>query len=287
MKKIRAIRRESGFSLISLMIASAIGIFLIGGAGKIYLDSKNAFTARSAVAAVTESSRFALQDLRRYLVMAGRGIGEDEDNPAAYDDPDNFLRTFPGVDVDNSDAAATTGIINEDDNGNSVVAVRYATGPRPCGEEGGPISNSPHTVRFYRNDSGALMCQSIETVGGVLDTANMYERPLLTGVVSMRALYGVDTDIGRDEDQIANQYLTATEVENGGLWISVVSIRIGVVISSDTEELPYAYQPAAAEPIGLLGMEVPASALDTSHAFKASSTTISFRNLNTTGMKRQ
>jgi type IV pilus assembly protein PilW len=284
MKTIRANHRQAGFSLLSLLIASAIGLFLIGGAGKIYLDSKNAFTARSAVAAVAESSRFALQDLRRYLVMAGRGIGENVDDPDAYAGADNFLRTFPAVDVDHSVAAATTGIINEDSSGNSVVAVRYAAGPSPCGEEGGPIGTT-HTVRFYRSDDGELMCQSIETVGGALDTANMYERPLMSGVVSMRVLYGVDTDIGSAEDQIANQYLTATEVENAGLWISVVSIRIGMVISSDTAELPYAYQPDVPDQLGLLGMDVDAT--DTSHAYKASSTTISLRNLNTTGMMRQ
>jgi type IV pilus assembly protein PilW len=275
--------REAGFSLISLMIASAIGIFLIGGAGKIYLDSKSAFTARSAVAAVAESSRFALRDFRRNLAMAGRGNGEDQDGPDAYDAPDNNHRTFPGVDPDNSVAATTTGIINEDSNNNSVVAIRYAAGPTPC-RQGGVI-NTTHTVRFYRNDEGQLICQSIETVGGVLDTANMYERPILTGLVSMRVLYGVDTDVGSLEDQVANQYLTATEVENNDLWISVVAIRVGMVISSDTEELPYPYRPAVPEQLGLMGMDVDAP--DTSHAFKAISTTISLRNLNTIGMMRQ
>ncbi|MBT3055791.1 MAG: PilW family protein [Candidatus Thiodiazotropha sp. (ex Codakia orbicularis)] len=279
----RTIPRQAGFSLVSLLISSAIGVFLIGGAGKIYLDSKNAFTARSAIAAATESSRFAMQDFRRYLVMAGRGIGENEDSPETYSAADNNLRTFPAMNPDNSVASSTTGIIDQDNNGNSVIAVRYAIGPTPCGQ-GGTINNT-HTIRFYRNNEGQLMCQSIETIAGTLDTANQYERPLLSGVVSMQALYGVDTDTGPAEDQIANQYLTATEVENAGLWISVVSIRIGIVISSDTEELPYTYRPATAEPMGLLGMDVPTP--DNSHAYKATSTTITFRNLNTISMSRQ
>jgi type IV pilus assembly protein PilW len=274
--------KQAGFSLISLMIASAIGIFLIGGAGKIYIDSKSAFTARSAFAVVAENSRFALQDLRRYLVMAGRGILEKGDSDYSAAD-DNNLRTFPALEAENSVASSTTGIINQDSNGNSAIAVRYSVGPAPCGE-GGRIS-TPHTVRYYRNDAGVLVCQSIETVGGALDTANMYERELLSGVFSMRALYGVDTDIGDLEDKIANQYLTATEVENGGLWMSVVSIRIGLVISSDTAELPYSYQPADAEQMGLLGMDVEAP--DTSHAFKVASATISLRNLNSLSMDKQ
>jgi type IV pilus assembly protein PilW len=277
--------KQTGFSIISLMIASAIGIFLVGGAGKIYLDSKNAFTARSAIATVSESSRFARQDLRRYLVMAGRGIGERDDDPDDYIAPDNNLRTFPALDPDNSVASATTGIIDEDSNGNSVVAVRYAEGLTPCGQGG--LINTTHTVRFYRDNNGQLMCQSIETVGGLLDTDNMFERPLLSGVITMRALYGVDTDVGPAEDQIANQYLTATEVDDADLWISVVSIRIGLVLSSDSEELPYPYQPAVPEEKSLLGMEVPIGSMDTSHVFKSVSTTITFRNLNSLGMSRQ
>jgi hypothetical protein len=218
--------------------------------------------------------------------MAGNGIGERDDDPEDYANPiDNNLRTFPAVDPDNSVASATTGIIDQDNNGNSAVAVRYAQGPTPCGQ-GGTIDTT-HTVRFYRDDNGQLMCQSIQTVDGILDTANMYERPLLSGVLSMRALYGVDTDVGSAEDQIANQYLTATEVDDAGLWISVVSIRIGMVISSDTEELPYTYQPAVPEEKSLLGMEIPLASMDTSHVFKSVSTTITFRNLNSLGMSRQ
>ncbi|MEW8460323.1 MAG: PilW family protein [Candidatus Thiodiazotropha endolucinida] len=226
----RTIHRQAGFSIISLMIASAIGLFLIGGAGKIYLDSKDAFTARSAAATAAESSRFALQDLRRYLVMAGRGIIEQDDSPDAYSATDNNLRTYPAVDPDNSVASATTGIIDQDIDGNSAVAVRYAVGPPPCGE-------------------------------------------------------GDRIDTGSAEDQIANQYLTATEVDNAGLWISVVSIRIGLVISSDTQELPNAYQPHDVERMNVLGMEV--FAPDTSHAYKAVNATISLRNLNSIGMSRQ
>ncbi len=278
----RTIHSQAGFSLISLMIASAIGVFLIGGAGKIYIDSKNAFNARSAIAAAAESSRFATQDLRRYLVMAGRGLLEKDDS-SYTSGVDNNIRTFPALETDNSVAALTTGIIDQDNNDNSAVAVRYAAGPKPCGQPG--RITTTHTVRFYRNNDGELVCQSIETVAGVLDTANMYERPMVSGVVSMRVLYGVDTDPESDPDNIANQYLTATEVDDAGLWMSVVAIRVGLIASSGSEELPYTYQPADPEELGILGMDVPNT--DTSHVFKASSTTIVLRNLNTTKMQKQ
>ncbi|MES9825164.1 MAG: PilW family protein [Candidatus Thiodiazotropha endolucinida] len=271
----KALHRQAGFSIISLMIASAIGIFLIGGAGKIYLDSKNAFNARSAIATASEGARFAVQDFRRYLVMAGRGIREQNDNADVYEAAaDNNLRTFPAVDPDNTVAATSTGIIDIDSNNSSAVAVRYTEGPSPCGQ-GGTI-NTTHTVRFYRNDQFELVCQDIETVGGVLDTANAFEREMVSGVINMRALYGVDTDA----DGVANQYLTATEVTNANRWVNVVTIRIGLVTSSDTEELPYTYRPATEDELRVLGMEMPAP--NTSQSFKTANVTIMLRNLNTT-----
>ncbi|MEW8505205.1 MAG: PilW family protein [Candidatus Thiodiazotropha sp.] len=271
---IRTTRKQAGLSIISLMIASAIGVFLMGGAGKIYLDSKNAFVARSTIAAAAESSRFAVQDLRRNLVMAGRGITEQNDNPGVYNLADNNLRTFPGVDADGTVAANSTGIIDIDSNNSSAVAIRYASGPAPCGQDG--TIDTTHTVRYYRNSDAELMCQAIETVAGALNVGGAFERAMASGVVFMRALYGVDTDA----DGVANQYLTATEVDNAGRWVNVVTIRIGMVTSSDNEELPYVYRPETAEQMSVLGMEHTAD--DTSHSFKTASATIALRNLNTT-----
>ncbi|MEW8497517.1 MAG: hypothetical protein AB2699_03345, partial [Candidatus Thiodiazotropha taylori] len=153
MKSLSNIRRQSGVSLISLMIASAIGFFIIGGAGKVYVDSKNTFNARSAIAAATENYRFAFQDMRRVLVMAGRGIIPENDSDTTYSTTDNGLRTFPEI--------GTDGIQDIDANGSSVVAVRYASGPAPCGLAGtlGGDAADTITVRFYLNTDGDLICE--------------------------------------------------------------------------------------------------------------------------------
>ncbi|MCU7932681.1 MAG: PilW family protein [Candidatus Thiodiazotropha sp. (ex Codakia rugifera)] len=250
------VKKQAGLSIISLLIASSIGVFLIGGAGKVYVDSKSTFTARSAITAATESTRFAIQDLRRTLFMAGRNISESSDGPSAYAAADNGARTFPAVDDPD-------GIIDADTNGSSVIAIRYAGGPAPCGQAG--TISATRTVRFYRDDNANLICQVVETD---------FAQPLVSGIVAMRALYGVDTDA----DDIANQYLTATEVEAANRWLNIVSIRIGIITSSgDGAELPPRYRPAAAEELDLLGMTF--TAPDTSHFYKSASTTISLRNL--------
>ncbi|MCU7865594.1 MAG: PilW family protein [Candidatus Thiodiazotropha sp. (ex Lucinoma borealis)] len=252
-------RKQAGFSIISLMIASAIGLFLIGGAGKVYVNSKNAFTARSAIAAATEGARFSIQDMRRTIVMAGRGVTEQDDNPGVYALPDNGRRTFPTIDPVN-------GIVDVDSNGSSIIAIRYAEGPAPCGQ-GGTISTTK-TARFLIDNNGNLVCQVLE---------DNYAQPLVSGLISMRALYGIDTDA----DDIANQYLTANLVDFNGFWPNVVSIRIALISSSgNAVELPTIYRPAANEQIDLMGMSI--TAPDNFHVFKTASTTISLRNMHTT-----
>ncbi|MEW8498336.1 MAG: hypothetical protein AB2699_07490, partial [Candidatus Thiodiazotropha taylori] len=92
-------------------------------------------------------------DMRRVLVMAGRGIIPENDNDSTYGVTDNGLRTFPEI--------STDGIQDIDSNGSSVIAVRYASGPAPCGLAGtlgGTVADTI-TVRFYLNADGDLICE--------------------------------------------------------------------------------------------------------------------------------
>jgi type IV pilus assembly protein PilW len=252
-------RKQAGFSILSLMIASTIGLFLISGAGKVYLDSKNAFNARSAIASATEKSRFIIQDLRRTLVMAGRGIPQSVDNLDAYAGDDNNQRTFPAV--------GTGGILHTDGNGSSVIAIRYAEGTAPCGI-GGNLNGVTSTVRFYRDNDNNLICEA--NIGGTVTT-----ELLASDILMMRALYGINMDAN---DITADHYLTADELAPES-WNYVVAIRIGFVTSSgDSDLLPAMYQPSAPEELDVLGMTF--TAPDTAHFYQTASTTISFRNRN-------
>ncbi|MCU7882781.1 MAG: PilW family protein [Candidatus Thiodiazotropha sp. (ex Lucinoma annulata)] len=265
-------QHQTGFSIVSLMIASAIGIFLIGGAGKVYIDSKNTFNARSAVAAATENYRYAFQDMRRTLVMAGRGVSPSDDGADSYGGTDNGLRTFPAVDG-NPDGIVSGVIVSGSTwdplpENSSIIAVRYASGPAPCGLADDTLDLGTVTVRFSVNDEGNLICQVFQ--GG----NQLIAQPLVSGIAQMRALYGLDGD---DADGVANRYLTADQVGEAN-WVKVVSIRIGLVVQSgDDQALPAPFRPDTEDELDLLGSTF--TAQDTHHVYKAASTTISLRNL--------
>jgi type IV pilus assembly protein PilW len=64
-------RKQSGFSLVELMVGMVLGLMLIAGAVSIYLASKRSYVEVEQVAALTESARFAEQLMGDSLRHAG------------------------------------------------------------------------------------------------------------------------------------------------------------------------------------------------------------------------
>lgn len=268
---------QAGFSLLSLMIASAIGLFVVGGIGKIYIDSKNAFNTRSALSATTEKYRFAFQEMRRALIMAGRGIPTSADSPIAYREgqQDSGTRTFPTTDCGDRAECIVSGSSGPREEWtpapeeSSVVSVRYAAGPAPCGITDDTMDAGTVTVSFLVDEEGDLNCKVFQ------NNVSIQSQPIASDIAQMRVLYGIDTD--PEPDGVANSYLTADQVAPQD-WLNVVSIRIGLVVSSGTGfELPWPYQPESPERLDLLGDTF--TAPDSHYIYKSVNTTISLRNL--------
>ena len=253
-------RRCNGFSLVSLMIAIVIGLFIIGAAGQVYVQSKSSFNARAAVSAVSENGRFAIQDIRRVLAMAGMNI-------TASEDVSTIKRAIPPRDTDTTGTNTYEGSATDSD----IVAVRYRRGPTCYGYIDKLLDDDPVTIRFLvENDQ--LMCEKIETAGG---TVTRNKQPLVSGVKLMKGLYGVDDTA----DGYANRYLTAKQVELESKWRNIVSMRVGVVVDSAEQSQPVDMRSGTAQTLSLLGMDYTVPAND-EKLYKVFTTTVQLRNLN-------
>lgn len=265
--------KQQGMSLLSLMVAVAIGIFLVGAILKIYVDSKNTFNVRNVVAAVYENQRFALDDIRRILIMTGRDIRKLED-----EFPNR--RPFPAV--------AAGGIVDGGVSGSDVIAIRYRRGPS-CGTyQAVAMTNRPTMVRFLVNNNKELVCEMTTYSGG---SATTTPRILVSGIEMLKVLYGVD-DNG---DGYTDSYLTASQLDSfspssgAPPWAAVTTMRIGIISSSD-DELPAGARPDTAEAVSILGMTYPdpdtGGTLETSRLYRVASTTIALRNISN-GLERE
>ena len=97
--KALTMRRQSGLTLVELMVALAIGSFLIIGTIQIYNQSRQSFAVNESIARVQETAQFAMDtieaDLRmasnwgrnsRGLAVEGRSLVGD-DNPTGLTEP--------------------------------------------------------------------------------------------------------------------------------------------------------------------------------------------------------
>ena len=64
-------RRLGGFTLVEILIAVAIGLFLTAGLIQVYLANKQTYRFNEALARIQENGRFALQRIAADLRMAG------------------------------------------------------------------------------------------------------------------------------------------------------------------------------------------------------------------------
>ncbi len=137
--------KQSGLTLIELMVALAIGSFLMIGAIQIYNQSRQAFVINESIARVQETAQFAMDtieaDLRmasnwgrnsRGLAVEGRSIiGDDNPNglpqPAGNCSNDWALNLAMPIDGNNNAYALLCATTGGDQVNSDVVTIRRAS----------------------------------------------------------------------------------------------------------------------------------------------------------------
>jgi len=71
MKTMSPFHRQRGLSLIELMVALVISLFLLGGVVQVYIANKSTYRFSEAMSRIQESARYALDTMARDLRMAG------------------------------------------------------------------------------------------------------------------------------------------------------------------------------------------------------------------------
>ncbi|WP_338414294.1 PilW family protein [uncultured Sphaerotilus sp.] len=87
-----------GVTMVELLVAMALGLFLVGVMGTIFLGSKSTFQAQNHVSRLQESARFTVDTLSGDLRMSGfrgcRGVGASTPLTNLLNTPTGFLYNF-------------------------------------------------------------------------------------------------------------------------------------------------------------------------------------------------
>ena len=211
---------QDGFTLIELMIALLIGLFLAGGLLVLVQDNRRVFGNQNQLAQLQDSERLALSMMTDVIQMAGYFP-----DPTSNSAQSTMLAT-----------TATTP---------AMVAGQALTGQYSAAVPGDSI-----TVRYTTSGSdGILTCTGTSSTGAILTYINTFSvvknaagvgqlvctrengvlYPLINGVENLSVTYGVNTTgSGNNVDS----YQNADQVTAASNWSNVISLQIELTFAN-------------------------------------------------------
>lgn len=138
----RTVQKENGFSLVELMIALVLGLFLIGSVSLLYVSTRATAIDAEALSRIQENVRFAAD----YLVRDIRTAGFDDVGDLSVGDVTQIDKFARILDLDDNP-------LDLDDN--PALRIRYA-GRGHCGAR---FKNFEVVQNTYRVEDGTLLCE--------------------------------------------------------------------------------------------------------------------------------
>jgi type IV pilus assembly protein PilW len=205
-----------GFTLLELMIAMTIGLFLAGALITVVETNKTVFVNQNQLEQMQDSQRMAMTMMTDVVQSAGYF-------------PQPWVNTLGGTLTASGSFAnsqAITGTYAAVAPGDTL-SVRYMTAPQDGILNCSGLSNTNAVGGaniLYVNQfavlpgvpSGQLQC-----------TMNGTAYNLVSGVTNLSVMYGVKTNVGAPGNNV-DTYMTATQVTAGGYWQSIISVQISL-----------------------------------------------------------
>ncbi|MCF6188845.1 MAG: PilW family protein [Cocleimonas sp.] len=233
-------KQQAGLSLIELLIAMLIGLFLLTGIATSYLSSKKNSNTRDELTTLEDNGRLALEVLSGVLEHTGyTPINAGILNPPFITNDTQVVSAACGAGnsvegignfatritkdgaLDGTTGDAITVMYNADNrvftdcSGGQLPVACQAS---PAGAAAGTPSVATRIYNAFYLDSGELRC------AGSRDSS---VQVIADGVENMQFMYGLDTT----DDGRVDKYVNASNV--GAFWNSVVSVQVAILVSSN------------------------------------------------------
>jgi type IV pilus assembly protein PilW len=210
---------ERGLTLIEMMIAILIGLFLTGGLLTLVQAMKRTSLNQSGLSQLQDNERMAMTLITDVIKSTGYYPNPVLNTLAAsfpvknYNANANF--TFAGQALVGTGALAA---------GSNIITSRYLTTGNDniincTGNPSGVGVAATFVNTFSLDGNGNLQCTLIVNNGQPTTV------PLISGISNMQIYYGVQTNGGAATNSV-DTYMDAPTVTAGNYWNSVKSIRI-------------------------------------------------------------
>ncbi len=228
-------KQQTGLSLIELLIAMLIGLFLLTGIATSYLSSKKNSNTRDEFTLLEDNGRLALEVLSGVLEHTGyTPINAGILNPPFITNDTQVVSAACGTgnSVENTGIFSTR--ITQDNIAGDAITVMYNADNRVFTDCSGgqlPVACqvSPVGVAAGTPSTATRIYNAFYLQGGELRCAGSRDsnvQVIADGIENMQFLYGLDTT----DDGRVDKYVNATNV--GAFWNSVVSVQVAILVSS-------------------------------------------------------
>lgn len=218
-------QKQSGTTLIEVMLACVLSIFLMTGLIQIYLATKRTFTMQAAFAEIQENARFAIYFLQQNIRLAGYAHCDGNEDYV------NQALTIQGYENNLPDFLQGKVVQDTD----SIVVGE-------CRAEDGTEKFNQYAFFISPTSRKNALGQTINSLYEMRVDSDKEE--LVENVAGMKISYG----IAADNDQDIKAYVSAAQVTD---WAAVRSVDIALLFSSETPVFP---QP---QPVSFAGAQLP------------------------------
>lgn len=259
---LRCRSHQCGLTLVELMISIALGLMVVLAATALLVSSKTAYLSQDDGAQMQETARFALENISRSVRQVGYENWDKDTQDAPFVTTPVMEANLGGLDAMSvsSTSTAIDSPLSANVNGSDILALRFFGVDKPgTNVADGSIADcagygisAPATSGSAEQDRGwSIYYVANSTTDGVPELRCKYRaeasgtfswnsEAIARGVESFQVLYGVDTD----GDRIANQFMTATQVNalDTGLglagtalnqktyWKKITSIKVALLL---------------------------------------------------------
>lgn len=205
---------QAGFSLVELMLAMALGLFLLAGLIQICASVKTTYRLQTALARIQENGRFTVHFLNQNIRLAGYAGCQNKLSPVLES---GAIRGY------NSDQLPEFLQNNRVVSGSDVVVVQK------CAEKSDGSTQLVKIAYFIADtlrtdESGQRIYGLYQKIIG---NENHPSQEIILGVDNMKVVYGVSNDHGKN---IA-QYLSVNQIDLQQ-WNQVSSVQIALLLDS-------------------------------------------------------
>jgi type IV pilus assembly protein PilW len=247
MKTHRISATQKGMTLVEIMIAMLIGVFLTAGVLQIFISAKQAYKLQENLSRLQENGRIAMDLISKDVRMAGYADYSCLPVTAVNAPPFGAVNALCCSNLAGTDAIRTFRWLGTSSTG-CPAKITSTTPPIDCSITPLHIScpaNAAEVSYFVKNSSNTGLPALFRRDSAV--SASDVER--VEGIESMRVLYGVDTDTGCTATPVPvgcyvpNFYVDAATVATNSYWNQVVSIRITLLAITPDNGLTDTPQP--------------------------------------------